>query len=428
MSPELITAIKERLAVGQTREEIETAVLAMGHTKEVFEAAFTLAQHDMSKKEGATLPQARTLFRNGWKFVQSRPEVVALLFVPLALETLRAFWFERLPESEQFVTAGQVAFFVVVGVAYIVSLAMALRIVTAKSDAEGTLASAATWMTKNALPLLLIYVLSGLLLLGGLLFFIIPGIILAISITFAQYVYVDENKKGMDALLTSGSLVRGRWFKTVGKIVKFVVLTFIPLFVFGVLFGMVTLFTGEGPVIILGGELLAQAVSAVISVISLHAMYHLYVALKQQPTNETVVTRLQKVWYWGLIGVSVLFATAVVILATLFSEKLEWLEEAAAPIEEIEMEEKGVPAIFSEFPETVLQFANEHNGSYAGVCEWLRPLAEAEGEVTCNDSETAWALQTTDSSERRFCADSTTPGKATPAPIGSQTECISVGE
>ena len=52
MSPELIHAIKERINAGQSREEIESAVLAMGHTKEVFAAAFTLAEHDI--KEGSS--------------------------------------------------------------------------------------------------------------------------------------------------------------------------------------------------------------------------------------------------------------------------------------------------------------------------------------------------------------------------------------
>jgi hypothetical protein len=429
MSPELIQAIKERLAAGQTKDEIETAVLSMGHSKEVFEAAFTLAEHDLKNKDEdeIELPKARTLFKNAWKFIESRLDLVALLFIPLALETIGSFWFDKLPESERFVSAPLFILFLITGIAYIVTIAMALRIVSAKTTAEQTLSAAAAWMTKNVLPLLWLYVLSGLVIFGGFLFFIIPGIIVAISITFAQYIFIGEGERGMDALVGSHALVKGRWFKVVRKLFGFVVLTLIPLFLFGFAYGIITLFTGHGEYITLGGELLTQAISAVMSVMSLHAMYHLYRALNETKTEEVnSIQKYVRTRYWGLMGVSLLFSLAVVVLATFFSDKMEWLEEAASPIEE--METRDVPTEFGGFSEAALQYADENEGSYLGVCEDLRPLAEAAGEVVCNDSETAWAVQTTDAFGTSFCADSTTPGKAVPSPIGTETRCISVVE
>ncbi len=426
MSPELINAIKERLAANQTRQEIESAVLAMGHTKEVFEAAYTLAGHDLQNKTKAELPKARTLFANAWEFVQSRFDLVALLFIPLALETGGSFWFDTLPEGEQFTNPMLLLLFLATGIAYVVTIAIALRIVAARDEAEKTLPVAFTWMTKNALPLLWLYVLSGLLIFGGLLFFIIPGLIVAISITFAQYVFVDEDKRGMSALLASRSLVAGRWWKVIRKIFGFIILTFIPLFLFGILYGTITAFTGEGTYVTLGGELITQAVSAVLSLMSIHGMYHLYKALKQSKSDDSTPGSYTKTRYWILIALSVALVVALIALATFFKEKMEWLEEAAeVPIED--METREVPAAFLSFAETALKFANEHNGSYVGVCDVLRPLAEAEGEVVCNNSETAWALQTTDSLGVSYCADSTTPGKAISTPIGAKTECISIG-
>ena len=43
MSPELITAIKERIALGRSREEIEAEVVATGYTTEQFAAAYAAA-------------------------------------------------------------------------------------------------------------------------------------------------------------------------------------------------------------------------------------------------------------------------------------------------------------------------------------------------------------------------------------------------
>jgi hypothetical protein len=425
MSPELINAIKERLQAKQSKEEIESAVLAMGHTKEVFEAAYTLAEYDLANPATATLPRARTLFVNAWEFVMTRLDLVVLLFIPLALESAATIWSERLPEAERFVNVPFLGLSILTGIVYIVTLTVALRAVTASIEEEKTLPHATRWMVRHVLPLLWVLVLSGLLIFGGLLFFIIPGLIVAISVTFAQYIYVSEDKRGMAALLASRALVGGRWFKVFRKIFGFMILTFIPLFLIGVLYGIVSEMAGDTILVTIGSEFVIQAVSAVLSVMSIHAMYHLYLALKEN-RGDVTPSDSARVRYLILIGISVASLVAIIVLATLFREKLDWLEEAAVPLETMETSE--VPEFFSRFDETALQFANERNGSYVGVCESLRALAEGEGEVVCNDGETAWALQTTNSFGTSFCADSTSPVKVIPAPIENRTKCISVGE
>ncbi len=425
MSPELITAIKERLAANQTRQEIESAVLAMGHTKEVFTAAFTLAEHDIKEGGAGSLPKARTLFKNAWGFAQSRPDLIAILFIPLVLETLGLFWFDKLPESERFSNIPLMLLFVLIGIAYVVTIATALRVVSASNEEDKTLAMAVTWMKKNALPLLWVYVLSGLVIFGGFLFFIIPGIVVAVSLTFAQYVFASEGKGGMQALLASRELVRGRWWKVVRKIFGFIILTLIPLFLIGILYGIVLEFTGEGAYVTLGGDIIIQVVSAVMSLMSLHAMYHLYQALKAGKEGDTVPSTHTRVRYWLLIAISLVVTAVVAVLAAFFSEKLDWLEEAAAPLEE--MESRDVPSILKGLNVVAVQYAWEHNGSLDGVCDKLRPFAESEGEVTCNDSETAWALQVVDDFGDKFCADTATPGKKIEVELGEKTECIAVG-
>ncbi len=53
--------------------------------------------------------------------------------------------------------------------------------------------------------------LTGLVVLGGFILFIIPGIILAFSLGMASYVFMKEDIKGMDALLKSRLYVKGYW-------------------------------------------------------------------------------------------------------------------------------------------------------------------------------------------------------------------------
>ncbi len=54
-------------------------------------------------------------------------------------------------------------------------------------------------------------ILTGLILTGAHLLLVIPGIIFAVWFFFAPFVFIEENLRGMDALLKSKEYVRGRW-------------------------------------------------------------------------------------------------------------------------------------------------------------------------------------------------------------------------
>ena len=64
---------------------------------------------------------------------------------------------------------------------------------------------------KYILPALIASILTGLAVLGGLILFIIPGIIFAIWLAFTMYSVVLDNTSGVEALHHSKELVRGRW-------------------------------------------------------------------------------------------------------------------------------------------------------------------------------------------------------------------------
>lgn len=59
-------------------------------------------------------------------------------------------------------------------------------------------------------------ILSGLIVLGGLILFIIPGVIFSLWYTFAPFVAILEKKHGMEALRESKKLVQGRWWTVFG--------------------------------------------------------------------------------------------------------------------------------------------------------------------------------------------------------------------
>ncbi len=66
--------------------------------------------------------------------------------------------------------------------------------------------------------------LRGFIILGALIFFIIPGIIFSIWFIFAPYILVNENLKGMDALLKSREYVRGYWWEIFWRLIIVLIL------------------------------------------------------------------------------------------------------------------------------------------------------------------------------------------------------------
>ncbi|MGD8758080.1 MAG: tetratricopeptide repeat protein [Deltaproteobacteria bacterium] len=71
-------------------------------------------------------------------------------------------------------------------------------------------------------------VLSGLIVTGAHLLLVIPGVIFAVWFFFAPFVFIDEDVRGMNALLKSKAYVRGRWF---GVCVRLVAIWFVSVLV-----------------------------------------------------------------------------------------------------------------------------------------------------------------------------------------------------
>lgn len=83
---------------------------------------------------------------------------------------------------------------------------------------------------KNILPFIGISVLSGLIIFSGIMMFIIPSIVFSLWFTFATYVLIFENKKGIYALIKSRDLVRGKFFNILFYFFVFNIIYFVAQF------------------------------------------------------------------------------------------------------------------------------------------------------------------------------------------------------
>ncbi len=83
-------------------------------------------------------------------------------------------------------------------------------------------------------------ILSSLVVAGGFVLFIIPGIILALSFSFAAYVLVDENVGGMAALIRSREYVWVKGWAVIGRILLVGLIIIIVDMILTFLVGLIT--------------------------------------------------------------------------------------------------------------------------------------------------------------------------------------------
>ena len=418
MSPELIVAIRERLQSGQTKEEIKTAVLALGHADVVFEAAYTLALHDMhgvSPVREESLPRASELVVGGWNFLRTHLNLVVLLLVPAFISAILQWteqsytsvhWLEKVSFGLNFVTA-ILYLFCIMAVLYSIS-----------TDGAASQKSTLSWVGKHVYGFLWLNILSALLVWGGFVFFIVPGFIVLVMICFGQYAFVLEERRGMDALLRSRELVHGRFWQISLVLGKFWLLLCVPLFLVGLVIvssDIVWKFS-DTSYATLAGNLLLEVFMVFANIISMHAMFNIYRVL--QGRVSAPATASIKVRYWFLVGFGIVMA--VIIVMFLF------LKNSANSLYEDIPSVSDSTTIQNEIRTTSLparEYMLAHSQSYEGVCEVLSPTLSTTEGVTCNDNEKEWAISAKIGDEA-WCADTQTTLKKTQTDLGDSTKCL----
>lgn len=149
---------------------------------------------------------------------------------------------------------------------------------------------------KKSTPLILPYIgasiLFGLIIFGGTILFIIPGIIFAIWFSFYFYEIALDNKGVMDSLKGSKKLVSGRWWgilwRLVAPAIVFAILTFILQMVVQLPFSALAQNASSTAVIGVASILMVvlnAAISALIAPLTATAQVVLYIEAKNTPVG-----------------------------------------------------------------------------------------------------------------------------------------------
>jgi len=101
------------------------------------------------------------------------------------------------------------------------------------------------------LPMLWVALIGTLAVLGGFLLLIIPGIIFSIWFVFGQTAVVLDNKRGLDAMSYSRSLVSGRFWSVIRRVVLGpFIMVFFYLIIISLLIGLGMIVTGMDPAVV----------------------------------------------------------------------------------------------------------------------------------------------------------------------------------
>lgn len=167
----------------------------------------------MINQELISLPGVVELLKRTWQIYTARIRVflgIMILYLPFGLVIT---YFSRIPDVNPFssfiLTLLVFPFSIWVGVALIYA-------VKEGGEKIGIRASLAKGWPK-IISFFWIYLLAGFISMGGLLLFVIPGIILTIWFILAPYILVSENLRGMNALFRSKQLVSGYWWSIFGR-------------------------------------------------------------------------------------------------------------------------------------------------------------------------------------------------------------------
>lgn len=298
-----------------------------------------------------TLPSARTLISNGWKYVKDRSDLVILMSLPLFVFTVSDYLLESVSAVMDVKYMPLLVILNIVALIFnFLILGATLFSVARDGEQRVSIKEGLDWSKSNILKIVWIYILTFLVVLGGFTLLIIPGIMASLYIYFAQYVYINEGIKGMDALRRSHDLVKDNWWKIFITLLKVIVILFVIFFIIGFVSAIVANSVGESHSLTLLALLVMQVLSSTVTLLGFHIANDLYLNLVQikaiQTTEQTSVPKwkytllliLGALILAGLIGLVSLGVSESLDEESIFTEEGIVEVDAKANIRELRLE------------------------------------------------------------------------------------------
>lgn len=219
MSSELIAAIKDRIVRGYEREAIAVEVMAVGYSREQFEAAYTEAEAERQRGE---LISYGELLSETWSLMKQEVGVVlratllgvgVFVFVSTIIFILASV--VGIGRESSFILTAAVVPLIGLLISFVTSLSV-MRAVVLRDRGE-LFRVHVGYVVRNFTPLMLVTVYLTIITQVGYALFFVPGIIATAYLLFATPIAVAGEGSGFKALTASIALVHGRFLATLGR-------------------------------------------------------------------------------------------------------------------------------------------------------------------------------------------------------------------
>ncbi|MCX6712306.1 MAG: hypothetical protein NT041_01285, partial [Candidatus Vogelbacteria bacterium] len=173
-------------------------------------------------------------------------------------------------------------------------------------------------------PLIWVSILAGFIIGGGLILFVIPGVILIVWLMFSKIIAVVEDETGMKAIVKSREYVRDYFWPVLGRfiiivIALIIIYAFLLTIVSALLGSLVSLSSTAGAVIFI---LLSALVNILVTPVAMIAIYLVYENLKKVK-GEIITDSVKKQTFWylmiGLAGWVLVFVVCFFFLSLIIS-------------------------------------------------------------------------------------------------------------
>jgi hypothetical protein len=191
------------------------------------------------------------LWSNAWAIFKERFKTIVLVLLPLFI--VQAILFLSLvfvlgAENLIFPTDTAASLFIwIVGLWVTISLLYVIVSGEKKMSAGEALRKGA----RKVVPYLWVAILGGMITVGGIFLFLVPGIIFAVWFSLAFYILIVEDQRGMNALFRSKQLVIGYWWSVFGRLLFVGIISYLAIVIVGILAGVLVgvsfvQFAGDG--------------------------------------------------------------------------------------------------------------------------------------------------------------------------------------
>jgi len=234
---QLLDYIKQQLQMGISKEEIKNYLISNGYGAQDIEKAFSEISNTITQSSYispslsniSSLPSTRVLLKQSWDIYKKRVDsFLGIMAVPILL-TILTFsvsvgggfflgWFSSLAVLSDKPTKVIMFLLICLAVLFYTVIFLIIQawgqtaLLYAIKDHQEKIGVVESYRRgwHKTISYLWIYCLTGLVIIGGLLLFIVPGIIFAIWFSLSEFILIGEETKGKKALLKSKQYVKDK--------------------------------------------------------------------------------------------------------------------------------------------------------------------------------------------------------------------------